>query len=348
VTETTHQRVSDLGESGLIDRILERIGPGQVEVVAGGDDTAFVPLDASSVLFTTDALVEGVDFDFAYCMAPDVGWKAVAVNASDIAAMCGKPLWATVSLGLTPATPVATIDGIVEGMVEASARWDIGLVGGDITTASELSLSVAMIGSLVGDAPVLRRGARVGDALLVTGSLGGAAAGLRLLQHREAAIERAEDHPSGRAAGSGDVAHGLMKRQLRPEARVEEAAVLAAFGPSSMIDLSDGLAMDLRRLMGASATGCLVEPSALPLDPGLDPLFEYEPGGGLELAMVGGEDFELLFTLEQGAVAAATHAVEECGTACTRIGTVVEGECSVGDKPLSAWEGLGWDHLRSR
>jgi thiamine-monophosphate kinase len=338
----TEPLVSDLGEAGLVERILGQIGNQPSGVVGGGDDTAVVPVGAECILITTDALVEGIDFDFSYCSGADVGWKAVAVNASDIAAMCGRPLWATVSLALPADAWLSRVDGVVQGMVEAAGRWGIGVVGGDITRASEMSLSVAMVGSALSDRPVLRSGARVGDALCLTGSIGGAAAGLWWLQHG------AEDHPSGRTLGEGSGIADLVGRQLRPTARVEEAAVLAGFEPSSMIDLSDGLALDLSRLMRASATGCQIDDGALPLEQGLTALYGADREGALELAITGGEDFELLFTMGDDEAARATAALREVGTSCTKIGTVVESGCMVGGRPLSEWEGLGWDHLRSR
>ncbi|HEX3326678.1 MAG TPA: thiamine-phosphate kinase [Actinomycetota bacterium] len=347
MTEPSQALVSDLGEAGLIDRILSRIGRPEAGVVSGGDDAAAVP-GADRILITTDALVENVDFDFSYGSGADVGWKSIAVNASDIAAMCGRPAWATVVLGMPAETRVSTIDGLLEGMLEASARWNIVLVGGDISKASELSITVAMIGSPLGVAPVLRSGARVGDALCVTGSLGGAAAGLRLLRHRGVGATRAGDHPSGQSLASSDATTALMNRQLRPVARVEQAAALASLLPSSMIDLSDGLAVDLARLMRASHTGCRVDQTSLPVDPDLDALFGSDAEAALELAILGGEDFELLFTLGEDRVDAALEAVRATGAACARIGTVTDGECTLGDKPLAAWEGLGWDHLRSR
>jgi thiamine-monophosphate kinase len=347
VTESSESFVWELGEAGLIDRILAHIGAPAPGVIGGGDDAAVVPLGRDRVLMTTDALVEGIDFDFAYCSGADVGWKAIAVNASDIAAMCGRPFWATVSLALPPDTLVSRIDDEVEGMLEAAARWDIGLVGGDISRASEMSVSVTMIGSTLSGDPVMRSGARVGDALCVTGSLGGAAAGLRLLQHEAIGAGRAGDHPSGQTRGSSHATGRLRARQLRPEARVQEAAILARFEPSSMIDLSDGLALDLSRLMRASDAGCQIDAAVLPLDPGLSSLYGADREAAFELAMAGGEDFELLFTIASESATDAAAALEHSGTPCTRIGTVVEHGCAVGERSLSEWEGIGWDHLRS-
>jgi thiamine-monophosphate kinase len=342
-------RLRDLGETAVVERILARIGPPPGATVGGGDDTAVVPFGGEDLLLTIDELVEKVDFDFAYSSGADLGWKAIAVNASDIAAMGGRPLWATVSLALPSRTELSTLDDLLDGLLEASHRWSIGVVGGDISSASELSLTVAMAGSVLGRGPVLRSGAQSGDALMVTGTLGGAAAGLRLLRHRVAGKERSYGgHPSEQGPEVHGGARGLIQRQLRPVARVEQAAALAPLSPSSMIDLSDGLARDLGRLMKASDTGCVVDPDALPVDEGLLALFGGERAPSFDMAMVGGEDFELLFTIGEGRHAAATAAVEGTGVPCTKIGHVSEAGCLVGDTPLATWEDMGWDHLRSR
>jgi thiamine-monophosphate kinase len=346
MTGPADQLLSDLGEIGVVDRILGRIGMPDGALVAGGDDAAVVPFGSERLLLTIDELADEVDFDFAYCSAVDVGWKAIAVNASDIAAMCGRPLWATVSLAVPARTAVTMVDEVVEGMLQAASRWGIGLVGGDLSRAPQVSVTVAMAGRLFGVDPVLRSGAAVGDALCVTGSLGGAAAGLRLLRAGGGVEDRSSvPHPEGKR---GDAAAELISRQLRPLARVEQADALAPLRPSSMIDLSDGLAPDLTRLMKASGSGCAVNPDALPLDHGLEAVLGSDREAAFEVAMVGGEDFELLFTIDPQSAAAAIGAVEQTGVSCTQIGRIVEGDCLVGDRPLSSWEEVGWDHLRNR
>lgn len=346
MTDPGEQLLGDLGETGVVDRILRRIGAPEGAVVAGGDDAAVVPFGDDQLVLTIDELAEEVDFDFSYCSGADVGWKAIAVNASDVAAMCGRPLWATVSLALPAATPVKRVDDLVGGMLEAASRWGIGLVGGDLSRAPQMSVSVAMTGGLVGAHPVLRGGARPGDSLCVTGSLGGAAAGLQLLRAGHAKENQVEVAGEGR--GEGDVVSNLLRRQLRPLARVDQSHALAPLRPSSMIDLSDGLAPDLARLMRASRTGCEVDPDAVPLDQGLDTVYGPDREAGFELAMVGGEDFELLFTIDPGTVEAALASVRETGVACTEIGRITHGDRVVGDRPLASWEEVAWDHLRRR
>jgi thiamine-monophosphate kinase len=321
--------VSDLGEDALLDRILERIGgavPG--EEVWSGDDAACVASPAR-LLITTDLVVESFDFDLAYSSGFDVGWKAVAVNASDVAAMCGRPLHAVTSVGLRADTPVEFFDDLLDGVVAAARRWGIAVVGGDVSEGREISVGTTLTGEPLAAAPVLRSGARMGDALLVTGTLGAARGGLEVLV-------RNEKIPGTQA---------LVERQLRPTARVEEAAALAPLGPTAMIDLSDGLAVDLGRLLAASHAGADVSLEALPVEDALDQV----PGlDVIEAAVLGGEDFELLFTIGEELVGVAVKALRRLGTPLTRIGTIASGEAMLGGRRLETWRERGWQHLRSR
>ncbi|MFN2488376.1 MAG: thiamine-phosphate kinase [Actinomycetota bacterium] len=328
--------VSELGESALIERIAARLGAPGADELWSGDDAAVLRPPGGSLLFTTDVVVEGVDFDMTWSSAPDVGWKALAVNASDIAAMGGRPAYAVAGLSLPRHTDVDVVDGIVDGMLAAARRWDIAVVGGDISEATELSLAIAMLGAPVEAAAVTRAGAALGDALCVTGALGGAAGGLVALRH-------------GLVEGSGAAAlHRLAARQLRPTARVEEGVALARVGASSMIDVSDGLAVDLARLVAAGGTGCRVDLDALPVDDDLGALGGMWPVDELELAIAGGEDFELLVALDPRRVDEARAALAGAGTTLTQIGVVVEHERRMGDTELEAWRERGWEHLQKR
>jgi thiamine-monophosphate kinase len=245
--------VSELGERALIERIATRIGGSAEDETWAGDDAAVIVPPGKRVLFTTDVMVEDVDFDLAYSSGPDIGWKALAVNVSDIAAMAGHPTHAVVTLSLRPDCEVAFVDGILDGLLEASRRWSVHLVGGDLSGADQIVISLALLGAAAGDRAVHRTGARPGDALCVTGRLGGAAGGLLVLR---------------RNPGRGDDAHDrLVKRHLRPEARVEAGAALAAAGATAMIDLSDGLAVDLGHLCTSSGVGCRIDPQAIPICP---------------------------------------------------------------------------------
>ena len=321
--------VSELGESELVRRLLSRLAAPPPGEIWSGDDAAAVAFPHPTQVITTDAIVEGVDFELSYAGGYDVGWKAVAVNASDVAAMGARPVHAVATLSMPGDSTVGLFDDVTEGLVAAATEFGASLVGGDLGEASEVSLSVAMTGRLFGERPVLRSGSSPGDAICVTGSLGGARAGLHALR-----------------AGAGPDHPNLVARQLRPRARVREAAELVAAGVTSMIDVSDGLARDLWRLMEAAGTGCEVEPSSIPVTEGAERVAGF--GDPTDGAIIGGEDFELLATIPQGSLGAAVEAVGRAGTSLTQIGVVTDGERAIGGRPLDRWKELGWDHLRIR
>jgi thiamine-monophosphate kinase len=323
--------VSDVGELELIRRIRARLADPPPGETWSGDDTAVLPAFDDNVLLTTDLMVEGIDFDISYATGADVGWKAMAANASDIASMGGRPLYAVAALALWLDTSLAFVDELVDGFMEATNQWSFSVVGGDVSAASEISVSVAMMGTPAAGPAVHRSGARVGDAICVTGALGGAAAGLVALRR-------------GVTAEEGPVAR-LIERQLRPRARVDEGVALGRLGPSAMIDVSDGLAVDLEQLLDASGGACDVDEDAIPVDRDISAIEGVDP---FEAAMIGGEDFELLFTMEPERVDDAAAALDEIGTPLTRIGTVAGGRRHVGPRSLAEWRELGWEHLRNR
>ena len=329
MAEGRGQTVSDIGEDALLERIARRVGRPPDGEIWGGDDAALALLPGPRAIMTTDLIVEGLDFMPAYATGWDIGWKAVAVNASDIAAMCGRPSHAVTTIALPGHVEVSFFDDLLDGLLAAAGRWNIALVGGDISGGSEISVGVSMIGVLLLDRPVLRSGARAGEAICVTGTLGAARAGLEVLRRGD------------RSPGT----ESLVARQLRPSARVDEAASLAPLGLSAMIDLSDGLAVDLARLLSASGVGAEVDAGTLPVDPdvmrvgGLDPL---------TTAILGGEDYELLFTIETARVNDASAAVGSLGTRVTRIGTATTGGATIAGRPLEEWRERGWQHLRDR
>jgi thiamine-monophosphate kinase len=280
------------------------------------------------VLLTTDMMVERIDFDLAYTSGKDVGWKATAINASDVASMGGRPTHAVAAVGLRPETPVLFVDDLLEGMLDAGDRFGVALVGGDVSAASEIGITVSMVGAAPAR-PLERSGARVGDAICVTGTLGGAAAGLIALRRG--------------IAGAGSIAR-LKRRHLRPTARVAEAAALVTLAPTAMIDVSDGLAVDLGHVVDASGVGCEVDFEAIPIDPDITVIGDIDP---VEIAVLGGEDFELLFTIDTARLRDAQKALERLSTPVTRIGTVTETGTRLGDRPLDDWRTRGWQHLRS-
>ena len=290
-------------------------------------------------LLTIDTLVEGVDLELGWASGVDVGWKAIAINASDIAAMGGRPTHAVISLALPPDTPVSVTDAFGEGLLEATGEWGIAIVGGDISRSSELVISVAMLGQTDGD-PITRSGATPGDRLCVTGALGGAAAGLEILRRGLAGPGPTEGrHVSPELA---ETCIRLATRQLRPRARVDEGVALARLGVSAMIDVSDGLLADAAHLMDAGGVGW-TPTGQVPVDPDLVAVARLIDADPAELARSGGEDFELLFACSPEIADRAMAALADLGTEATVVGEVRERIAADEEG-----EATGWDHLRDR
>lgn len=316
--------VSSLGEIGVVELLRERF-PASVGTIGIGDDAAVFPAPEGQLVMTTDTLVEGVDFSLDYFSGADLGWKALAVNVSDMAAMGAEPSRAVATLCMPPETTVGFVSGLIDGIAEGAATWGVEVVGGDLSSAEMISLGVCLLGHCV--APVLRSGATPGDAVLVSGALGGSFGGLFLLQADPAATGP------------------LVERHRRPQPRLELSRALATLPLTSMIDVSDGLIVDLGHLMTASAAGCRVERELIPFDVDLVPAGLVDPQGA---ALFGGEDFELLFTVPEGSVRQATDAGERIGVAITQIGTVTDDGCLLDDIAFEDLEDEGWDHLQTR
>ncbi|HUY29821.1 MAG TPA: thiamine-phosphate kinase [Acidimicrobiales bacterium] len=253
----------------LLRRTLPAAPAGETWI---GDDAAVLENPGTgSLLLATDCVVEGVHVDLRHSSLADVGWKSLAVNVSDLAAMAGTPVAAVVAVA---GVHVDQLAPLYEGLLEAAGHYRCPVVGGDLSAGPVLTVSIAVLGS-VGERPVLRSGARPGDALLVTGALGRSAAGLRLLRDGYT--------PGGRAAAPHSPDAGLVEAHRRPRALLEHGWAAARSGATAMIDCSDGLAIDLDRL--ASASGVGVELSAVPV----------AAGATLADALGGGEDYELVF-----------------------------------------------------
>ncbi len=303
--------ISDIGEFGLIDRIRKARAPGGGKVLLGiGDDAAALRLSPGHVaLATTDTMVEGTHFDLGYATYGDLGWKAMASSLSDIAAMGGRPLAALVSLTMTGRQSVKDVDGLYRGLRAAAARFGTALAGGDIVRGRELSVTVAVIGECRRANLGLRSGARPGDAVLVTGTLGASRAGLELLRSKSRNIKPA-----------------LTRRHLRPDPRVREGLALAdRFRLRGMIDISDGLASEVHHLSRESGVSVVLDQGALPVAPeavaasarlGTDPM---------EYCLNGGEEYELLFTLPPSDAPASIELLWSLGTPCSVIGQARKG-----------------------
>ncbi len=290
-----------LGEFELIDLFTRSLGRRGEGVLLGiGDDAAVLaPPPGRRLLATVDAVVEGVHFD-RRASPEDVGWKALAVNLSDLASMGARPLWALAALGVPPRAATPRLARVGRGLAACARRYRVSVVGGNVTRARQLSLTVTALGIAVPGRVLTRRGARPGDAILVSGTLGDAAMGLE----------------AGAAAA-------LRRRQLRPVPRLALGRALVGVA-TACIDVSDGLLQDLGHLCRCSGVGASIRLAELPLSPAYrratrgrrDP---WEP------ALAGGEDYELVAAVPVGKVAEALGAARRAGTRLSVIGTVVPG-----------------------
>ncbi len=309
----------ELGELAMIRRIRDTIGP---EVMPGvrtgiGDDTAVLSVTPGAVLLaTTDLVIEDVHFRRAWAPPRDIGWKAMAVNLSDIAAMGGTPRWALVAVALPASTSVEAVDAFYAGMREAAAPHGVVIVGGD-TSASPNGwiINVTLLGEHTG-IPKLRSTARPGDAMAVTGTLGRSAAGLALLEMGEA---------NARRMGVGDRAmEELRGAHLRPTPRLAEGRWLGAQpGVRAMMDLSDGLTTDLGHICQESGGGARVMLDRLPVAPAARAAARALGRDALEWATGGGEDYELLLACEPSAVESLAQGLwSATGTTLTVVGRI--------------------------
>lgn len=298
--------MSHEGEFAFLDRLTRRLPApprGQTWI---GDDSAVL---ADGRLIATDLLVEGVHFRSAWARPVDIGFKALAVNLSDIAAMGGVPESAVVAVALPPNRP-GLADALLAGLAECAGRFACPLVGGDTSSGPELFIAVTVTGTTRPPAPVLRSGARAGETVFVTGPLGGAAAALARLE-------------AGDRAGSAEALH-------RPLPRLREGRAATDAGATAMLDLSDGLAVDVPRIAGASGVGIELDPEQIPV----------AAAATRHQAVGGGDDYELCFSAPDPDRVRAVF--EEAGLrAPSAIGvTTADGGVTLGGQPL----GGGWEH----
>jgi thiamine-monophosphate kinase len=290
--------LSELGEFGLIDRLTGHIKlhhPGTVKGV--GDDAAVIDMKDRMLLLSTDLLVEGVHFDLAYTPMKHLGYKAVVVNVSDIAAMNGIPKQVTISIAVSSRFSVEALDELYEGILLACDKYQVDLVGGDTSSSvTGLLISVTITGEAGKEEVVYRSGAREGDLLCVTGDLGGAYVGLLLLKQEK---EIFKANPDMQPELSGH--EYILERQLKPEARVDMHRIFKGISlrPTSMIDVSDGLASDLLHLCRQSGLGCRIYEEKIPVHPETREEAVYFNIAPTVCALSGGEDYELLFTIRQ-------------------------------------------------
>ena len=308
-----------------------------------GDDAAVVDTRDGQAVLTADILVDGVHFDRSLISARDLGAKAVVVNVSDVAAMAASPRFALVSVAVPPDADAGWVVELEGGVRAACDEYALAMVGGDLSAGPVAVVSVAVMGEVAPGRFVTRTGARPGDRVVVTGTLGASAGGL--------ALSRASVSGARGALGT-DWGRALVEAHVRPVARVGEGQTLAGAGATAMMDVSDGLALDLSRLCAASGVGARVFLADVPVAPELFDLRSVVAIDPLELALSGGEDYELLATLPPDRVAEAAEALEErFGVRLSDVGEItsdvglVAVEADGTERPLPA---TGWDHLARR
>jgi thiamine-monophosphate kinase len=302
-------KAGDVGEFGLIDRIRTRRTPHGEDVVLGiGDDCAVLRRGPVLEVLTTDSLVEGTHYQPGWMTMKDIGWKAMAVNVSDIAAMGGHPGQALVTLFLPDGFTTGQLDDLYQGMEECGQQTGVTVVGGDIVRIDgPFAVSITLSGICERDQLVLRSGARKGDILAVTGSLGEASVGLKMLKDGKAGSGVGGGRPGdamSAPAESGDTAldphaQACLDRFRRPVPRLKASRTITReLLPSSMIDISDGLLSDLWHVLEASNVGAVLDAGEIPVGQGVLDYLDGDREAAVSEALSGGEDYELLFSID--------------------------------------------------
>jgi len=296
-------KLSALGEFGLIEKIRKLAAGSSPSVLIGiGDDAAALKITASaSLLATTDMLIEGVHFDLAYTDFYSLGWKSAAANLSDIAAMGGTPRFCLTSLGIPPTASVEQLSEFYRGLNVLLEAHRTALVGGDTCSSPRgMTVCVTLLGEIERKNVISRGGAKPGDRIFVTGTLGDSAAGLEILRsevRRQTSEVRNKESKSEIRNPRSAIAK-LVQKHLRPEPRVAWGRKLALSRCAhAMIDVSDGLSSDLGHICGQSGTGAVIEAGNIPLSLPLRKTAAYLSKPPLPYALSGGEDYELLFTV---------------------------------------------------
>ncbi len=332
--------IAELGEFGLIARITAGLPQSPDVIVGVGDDAAILDIGGEEVLVATcDAQVEDTHFRLRRTSSHDIGRRALAVNLSDIAAMGARPRFALISLLVPPALDVVILDGIYAGLREEAAQFDVALVGGNIArNAERLIIDITLLGTGTRNKLLRRDTAKVGEVVMVTGSPGSAAAGLLV----------SEDEQLAAKVGPENLA-GVLAALRTPTPRVAAGQWLAQHGVTTGIDVSDGLAADISHICEASVVGVQIEAEALPIRPEVVRIAALAGREPQDLALFGGEDYELVFTVPADhAEMLARELFVATGVSATAIGTICEGSAMTllrQGKPSPLRPG-GWDHLR--
>jgi thiamine-monophosphate kinase len=315
--------VADVSERELVARIQQQLPPTPPWVLVGiGDDAAVVEPERNRVeVLTVDAVVEGVHFDRAFVPPDAIGHRALAVNLSDLAAMGAAPRLALLSMALPSTFPLADFDAVVSGFTSLAAAHRLQVVGGNLTRSpGPLVIDVTLVGTVKRRQALTRGGAKPGDELYVSGTIGAASAGLQFLRGRVS--QQSQSQSSGRTTATDDCR--LTQAYLTPEPRIRLGLLLGRNrAASACVDLSDGLADGVRRIAEASGVGVTVDASLLPIDPAARAFFDAERVDPVE-ASLEADDYELLITVRPRARGRLAAAIRHGGAPLTRIGRCTE------------------------
>ncbi|MGB0422681.1 MAG: thiamine-phosphate kinase [Flavobacteriales bacterium] len=341
--ENTRTELSELGEFGLIDHLAKGIELHQGSSLLGiGDDAAVIDTNGQALVMSTDMLCEGVHFNLMYTPLKHLGYKAIVVNLSDIYAMNATPTQVVVALGMSNRFSAEAVNELYDGIKLACAKYDVDLVGGDISTSQAgLVLSVTATG-LVNESEVVKRsGGKKGDLLILSGDTGGAYFGLQILEREKEVFEAA---PTAQPELEG--VEYLLERQLKPEARRDVVELLAQLEvlPTAMIDVSDGVASEALHIAKASNCSVRIYEDKLPLHPQTISAAETFNIDATTPALNGGEDYELLFTIAQSDFDKIKNAAE--WTVIGHLGDIEDGnELVTKSGQTVPLEAQGWKHV---
>lgn len=296
--ESEKTPLNQLGEFGLIEKLTKDFRSSNAETLKGiGDDAAVLDFKEHKCVISTDLLIEGVHFNLSYMPLKHLGYKAVIVNLSDIYAMNAIPKQITVSLAVSNRFPLEALEELYEGIKLACELYKVDLVGGDTTTSTTgLVLSITAVGNAKEDSLVFRDGAKENDLLVVSGDVGAAYMGLQVLERENEVFKVNPKNQPDLTPYSY-----IIERQLKPEARKDIITLLEQLEvvPSSMIDISDGLSSEILHICNKSGVGCNLYEDKIPLDPTVISSCEEFKLDSTLVALSGGEDYELLFTINQ-------------------------------------------------
>jgi thiamine-monophosphate kinase len=296
--DKTPQRtsLSQLGEFGLIDHLTKNFDVKNVSTLKSiGDDAAVLDFGTKKAVVSTDLLIEGVHFDLAYMPLRHLGYKAVVVNISDICAMNARATQITVSVAVSNRFPLEALEELFDGIVLAAKFYNVDVIGGDTTSSQKgLIISITAIGEANEEEIIYRNGAKTGDLLVVSGDLGSAYMGLQVLEREKQVFQV---NPNNQP--DLDAYTYLIERQLRPEARhdIKELLLKLEVKPTAMIDISDGLSSEIIHICKQSKVGCNLYEEKIPVDPQFINVCEEFNIDSTTVAINGGEDYELLFTI---------------------------------------------------